>query len=199
MDFVGELPESEGYNAILVVTDRFTKMQRYIPAKITWTAIDVANAYINEIWKHFGLPKAITSDRGPQFASECWKEINRKLRIILRLSTAHHPQTDGLSERAIQTLKQYLQIFTHDQQDEWVRWLPMAEYAYNSTAAIHGYSPFRSLYGFDPRSVHLTNNSEVKSPAAEEWLDRMVAVHNQIHDTLKRINDRRSKLSTEKS
>ena len=75
----------------------------------------------------------------------------------------------------------------------------MVEYTYNSTAAIHGYSPFRSLYGFDPRSVHLTNDSEVKSPAAEEWLDCMVAVYNQIHDTLKRINDRRSKLSTEKS
>ena len=62
MDFVGELPESEGYNAILVITDQFTKMQRYIPVRTTWTAIDVANAYINEIWKHFGLPKAITSD-----------------------------------------------------------------------------------------------------------------------------------------
>ena len=95
-------------------------------------------------------------------------------------------------------LKQYLQIFTHDQQDEWVRWLPMAEYAYNSTAAIHGYSPFRLLYGFDPRTIYV-NNDEVRSPAAEEWLDCMVAVYNQIHDILKRINDRRSKLSMEKS
>ena len=55
------------------------------------------------------------------------------------------------------------------------------------------------LYGFDPRSAHINNDNDVKSPAAEEWLDRMIAVHNQIHDTLKRINDRRSKLFTEKS
>ena len=48
MDFVGELPESEGYNAILVITDRFTKVQHYIPASTSWTAADsdVANAYI---------------------------------------------------------------------------------------------------------------------------------------------------------
>ena len=108
MDFVGELPESEGYNAILVITDRFTKTQRYIPARTNWTSEDMANAYICHIWKHYGLPKHITSDRVPQFASAFWKEINKKLSIILCLSTAHHPQTDGLSERAIQTLKQYL-------------------------------------------------------------------------------------------
>ena len=51
MDFVGELPESEGFNAILVITDRFTEVQHYIPAKTTWTAADVANVYINEIWR----------------------------------------------------------------------------------------------------------------------------------------------------
>ena len=108
IDFVGELPESEGFNAILVVTDRFTKVQHYIPAKTTWTASDVATIYINEIWRLYGLPKHITSDRGPQFASKFLKEINKSLGINLRLSTAYHPQTDGLAERAVQTLKQYL-------------------------------------------------------------------------------------------
>ena len=49
MDFVGELPESEGFNAILVVIDRFTKVQHYIPAKTTWTVEDIANSYINDI------------------------------------------------------------------------------------------------------------------------------------------------------
>ena len=105
MDFVGELPESEGYNAILVITDRFTKMQYYIPALTTWTAKDVANAFICHIWRLYGLPAHITSDRGPQFISAFWREIHRKLDVRLRLSTAYHPQTDGLSERAVQTLK----------------------------------------------------------------------------------------------
>ena len=155
MDFVGELPESDSYNAILVITDRFTKMQHYIPAKTSWTSEDVANAYLCDIWKLHGLPKHITSDRGPQFASAFSRALNDKLCIGLRLSTAHHPQTDGLSERAIQTLKQYLRIFCHDRQNRWARWLPLAEFAYNSTSSTHGYSPFRSLYGFDPRTIHV--------------------------------------------
>ena len=111
MDFVGELPESEGFNAILVVIDQFIKVQHYIPAKTTWTAEDVADSYVNDIWKVYGLPRCITSDRGPQFASKFLKELNRKHNINLRLSTTYNPQTDGLSERAVQTLKQYLRIY----------------------------------------------------------------------------------------
>ena len=68
MEFVGELAESESFNAILVVTDRFTKLQHYFPAKTTCTAADVANAYINEIWHLHGLLRHITSVRGSQFA-----------------------------------------------------------------------------------------------------------------------------------
>ena len=65
MDFVGELQVSAGFHAILVVTDRCTKVQHYIPAKTTWTAEDVADAYINDIWKLYGLPRHITSERCP--------------------------------------------------------------------------------------------------------------------------------------
>ena len=76
MDFVGELPESEGFNAILIVRDRFTKVQHYLPAKTTRTAADVATAYINEIWRLHELPRNITCDRGTQFASKFCKELN---------------------------------------------------------------------------------------------------------------------------
>jgi len=200
MDFVGELPESEGFNAILVVTDRFTKVQHYIPAKTTWTTSDVAAVYITEIWRLYGLPKHITSDRGPQFASKFLKEINKSLGINLRLSTAYHPQTDGLAERAVQTLKQYLRIYCHDRQHRWRTWLPLAEFAYNTAAtSTHKYSPYRSLYGFDPHTIHLSDDHEFSSPAAEEWLDRMTTVHNQVHDTLKQINNKRSAIHLEKA
>ena len=189
MDFVGELPESEGFNAILVVTDRFTKVQYYIPAKTTWTAENVVDSYINDMWKLYGLPRHISSDRGPQFASKLLKELNRKLNINLPLSTAYHPQTDGLSERSVQTLKQYLRIYCHDRQNRWREWLPLAEFAYNTTATTtYKLYLYRSLYGFDPRTIHLENYYELSSPAAEEWLDRMTTVHNHIQDLLKQIN-----------
>jgi len=69
IDFVRELPESQGFKDKLVITDWFTKIQHYIPAKTTWTTEDVANIYITEIWRLYGLPTQFTSDRGPQFAS----------------------------------------------------------------------------------------------------------------------------------
>ena len=114
MDFVGELAESEAFNASLVVTDRFTKVQNYLAAKTTCTAADVANACINEIWPLYTLPRHITSDRGTQFAYTFFKEVNRKLNNNLRLATAYRPQTDALKERAVQILKQYLPIYCHD-------------------------------------------------------------------------------------
>ena len=198
MDFVAELPESEAFNAILVVPDRFTKEQRYHPAKTTCTAADVANAYITEIWRLHGLPHHITSDRGPQFAYNFYKELNRKLNINLRLSTVYHPQTDGLSEGAVQTLKHYLRIYCHDRQNRWRTWLLLAEFASNTTSTpTHGYSPYRSLDGFDPCTIHLDNDNELASRATEEWLDRVTTVHHQIHDTLKRINEKRSTIHIE--
>ena len=97
MDFIRELPESESFNAILVVIDQFTKVLYYISPKKNWTIEDIADSYINEIWKLYSLRRHITSDRNLQFASKFLKELNRKLNINLHLSTAYHPQTDGLS------------------------------------------------------------------------------------------------------
>ena len=183
MDFVGELSESEGFNAILVVMDRFTKVQHYIPAKTPWTAADVADSYIYDIWKLYCLPRHITSDCGPQFASKLLKELNRKLNINLCLSTAYHPQTDSLGERAVQTPKQYLCIYCHNRQNYGRICLPFAEFACNNIATTtNKLSRYRSLYGFDPGTIHLNNEYKLYSPAAENWLDRMTTAHDHIHD-----------------
>ena len=83
-----------------------------------------------------------------------------------------YPQTDGLSERAVQTLKQYLRIYCHDRQNRWRAWLSLAEFAYNTTSTTtHVYSPYRSMYGFAPRTIHLDDDYTLYSTAAEEWLD----------------------------
>ena len=110
----------------------------------------------------------ITWDQGPQFASKFLKEMNRKLNINLHLSTAYHPQTDGLSERAVQTIQQYLRIYCHDWQNRWQARLPLAEFAYNTTASTTDkLSSYKSHYGFDLRTIHLDNDCEYSSPAAE--------------------------------
>ena len=172
IDFVDKLPESKGFHAILVVRNRFTKVQPYLPAKTSRTAADGASEYINEIWQLHGLPIHITSDRGPQFASKFSKELNRKVHINLRLSTAYLPWTDGLCERAVQTLKQYLRFYCHDRQNHWRAWLPLSEFSYNITSTTtHNYSPHPKLYAFDPRTIHVYNENKLCSPAVEEWLN----------------------------
>ena len=200
MDFLAELPASQGFYAILVVTDRFTKVHPYLPAKTTWPAADVANAYINENWRLHGLPLHITPDHGAQFAYKFFKELNRNLNIKLCLSTAIHSQTDGLCKRAVQRLQQYIRIYCHDRQNHWRVLLPLAEFAYDTTSpTIYRSSPYRSLYGFDSCSIHCDNDFELSSPATEEWLDRMTTVYNQIHNTIEYINKKRSTMYIEKA
>ena len=141
------------------------------------------------MWKLYSLLRHITSDVGSQFASKLVKELNQKLNINLCLSTVYHRQTDALSEHAVQTLMQYLHIYYHDGENCWRAWLPVAGFAYNTTATMtHKLWPYRSLYGFDSWSIHLNDNYKLLSPTIEEWLNRITTVHNHIHNVYKRIN-----------
>ena len=119
MDLVGELPESEGFNTILVVIEQFTIVKHYIVAKTTYIAGDVADSYINNIWRLHSLPRHTTSDCGPQFSFKFRKDLNQKLNIKLRLYTVYHLHIDALSEQGVQTQKQYLHIWCQDRQNRW--------------------------------------------------------------------------------
>ena len=119
MDFVTGLPWSDGNDAIWVVVDRLTKMRHFVPCRTTTSAPDLANLFLHHVWKLHGLPNDIISDRGPQFASNFWRQLCSRLGISPRLSTAFHPETDGQTERANQTMEQYLRTFVSHQQDDW--------------------------------------------------------------------------------
>ena len=103
IDFIWDLLESEEFNTILVIINQFIKMQiyQYILVKITQISKDIANAYLYEVWKLFGLLTYITSDRGLQFGSTFIKALEKKLDIYIYLLTIYHLQTDGLSEYTI--------------------------------------------------------------------------------------------------
>jgi hypothetical protein len=100
MDFITHLPNSYGYNAILVIIDRLTKMKHFIHCKKTCNSEKVARLYVKYIWKLHGLPRTIVSDRGPQFVFEFWKHLIKRLGITALLSIAYHPETDGQTEIA---------------------------------------------------------------------------------------------------
>ena len=113
VDFVGPLPLSDGYNLIMVVVDRLTKMHHYIPctakeADRGTSAPSMARLFLNYVFRLHGLPETIVSDRGPQFISSFWEYLTKSLGIKHKLSTAYHPQTDSQTERANQDLENYL-------------------------------------------------------------------------------------------
>ena len=91
VDFIVELPESNGKDAIMVVVDSVTKWSHFVSTVTTLSAARTAQLYLHHIWKHHGLPKKVVSDRGPQFVAEFMKELYRLLRIKLSATTAYHP------------------------------------------------------------------------------------------------------------
>ena len=99
MDFITDLPASEGHTEIWVVIDRFTKMAHFIPLqKEKKKAPDLAKIFVKEIWRLHGVPKSIISDRDTRFTSDFWKEFLKILDIKPRMSTAYRPKTDGQTE-----------------------------------------------------------------------------------------------------
>lgn len=155
MDFIVGLPDSDGHDAIFVVVDRLTKERHYIPCTASddgTSAEATADMLVKEIFRLHGLPASIISDRGPQFVATVWKSFCKRLDIQAKLSTAFHPETDGQTERSNQDLERHLRTYCNYMQDDWAKWVPMAEFADNdSFSASTGVTPFYANKGFHPR------------------------------------------------
>ena len=156
VDFVRPLPTSHGFNMIMVVVDRLTKMRHYIPcmakeADSGTSAPAMARLFLDHIFRLHGLPDTIVSDHGSQFISAFWEHLMSSLDIKRKLSTTYHPQTDGQTEWANQDLANYLRRYVSWKQDDWARWLSVAECAANSSPpATTGISPFHTVYRYEP-------------------------------------------------
>ena len=189
MDFITELPVSEGCDQLWVIIDRFTKMAYFIPLTEK-TAADFAIIFAQEVWRHHGLPTDIVSDRDSQFTSDVWKEFLKILGIRSRMSTAFHPQMDGQTERLNQTIEAYLRAFVGKKQDDWMRLLPMAEFAYNnSTTTGNGMSPFYANYGFHPAAIDPVS-TEPLNPTSSVYAHWMSAVHDESRKGLEEAQER---------
>ena len=117
---------------ISVVCDRLSKITHFVATTEETSAEGLARLFQDNIWKLYGLPESVVSDRRPQFAAELTKELNQILGIETRLSIAFHPQTDGQTERMNQELEQYLRFFVEQRQKDWLEWLASAEFAVNN-------------------------------------------------------------------
>ena len=119
VDTIRELPESKGYNAILVVVDRLSKCIHAMPTVTTVDSAGVAHLFLEHVWRHHGLLEAVISDRGSAFISNFLRELAALLDIHLTPPTAYHPQTDRQTEQVNQEIKAYLQVFVSHCQDDW--------------------------------------------------------------------------------
>ncbi|KAJ3684806.1 hypothetical protein LUZ61_013970 [Rhynchospora tenuis] len=151
MDFITGLPNSQGKEVLMVVVDRLTKYSHFLPLSHPYSTASVAQVFLDNIYKLHGLPTSIISDRDPIFTSQFWKELMTKLGVQLNLSTSYHPQTDGQVEGVNQCVEAYLRSMVFQQQKKWVKWVPLAEYWYNTNFhSSLNTTPFKALYGYDP-------------------------------------------------
>ncbi|GKB06677.1 putative reverse transcriptase domain-containing protein [Tanacetum coccineum] len=163
MDFVTKLPKtSQGYDTIWVIVDRLTKSAIFMPMRETDPMDKLARMYLKEVVTKHGIPVSIICDRDPRFASNFWKSLQKALGTSLDMSTAYHPQTDGQSERTIQTLEDMLRACVG-----WVKHLSLVEFSYNNSyhASIKA-APFEALYG-----IKMTFRLFIKQrmQAARDW------------------------------
>jgi len=178
MDFITDLPKSDGYDTILVVIDRLTKMSHFSPCSKDLDVRQFAKLFMKGIVRLHGLPHDIITDRGTLFTSDLWKETTGKLGIERGLSTAFHPQTDGQTERINGILEQYLRADINYQQADWCGYLPLAEFAYNN-----GYqetiknTPCFANYGIHPEYGMIGHLIRGKQTKPEEM--------TQLHESLR--------------
>ncbi|GJX10170.1 putative reverse transcriptase domain-containing protein [Tanacetum coccineum] len=134
MDFITKLPKTAaGYDSIWVIVDRLTKSAHFLPMKETDSTEKLTRLYMKEIVARHGIPVSIISDRDSHFTSRVWQSLHKALGTQLDLSTAYHPQTDGQSERTIQTLEDMLRACVIDFRNGWDRHLPLVEFSYNNS------------------------------------------------------------------
>src|SRR5882672_3158322 len=183
MDFIEGLPLSQGHDTILVVVCRLTKMALFIPTFRDIDAEDLAHILLSQVFAKHGTPTDIVSDRGKHFILRFWRSLCQLLSIKANLSMAYHTETDRQTEWDNQILEQYLWIYINYQQDDWVDFLPLSEFAYNNMShSATMVTPFFANKGFHPKlEVSLES---VVSDAAHSVASDLKELHQYLCDQI---------------
>jgi hypothetical protein len=181
MDLITGLPKSSNHAILTIVDHRCSQGAIFLPCSTTITGASIAQLYLEHIFQWFRLPQKIISNWDPWFTSYFAKGLTQGLRIDQNLSTAFHPQTDGLSERTNQWIKQYLRLITTNQ-NKWSKWLPMATAVHNNCRnSTTGFTPNELLIGWEP-PLSTQQQTQSKNQTAEEylsniWWNCLLAIH----------------------
>ncbi|KAK3553679.1 hypothetical protein QTP70_006886 [Hemibagrus guttatus] len=186
VDFLIDLPDSGGFTTVMVVVDRFSKGCKLIPLKGSPTAMQTAEAMFQHVFRNFGLPEDIASDRGPQFTSRVWGSLYAQLGIGVSLSSGYHPQSNGQAERLNQEIGRFLRSYCSREQQRWSEFLPWVEYAQNFlTHSSTSLTPFQCVLGYQP-PLFPWSGEPSNVPAVEEWSRLSQEVWERAHVCLQR-------------
>jgi len=126
----------------------------------------VAHVFFAEVVRLHGILTSIVSDRDLMFTSAFWKALFAASSSKLLMSSAFRPQTDDQTEAVNKAIGMYLRCLTGDRPRQWVRWLPWAEYVYNTAyQTTLKATPFRIVYGRDPPTIYLYEPGETRVAA----------------------------------
>lgn len=190
MDFITELPESNGYDTVLVVVDKLTKYASFILTKSTAGEIETADLIFKHIVSEYGLPEQFITDRDARWTGEFWKSVCKSLGIKRNLTTAHHPQADGQTEIMNQNLEIALRAYVGNDRDDWSEYLDALKLAYNTSKhSSTKFAPAYLLRGYQPRTG-LNLNAPLDADILDrgdkeaEWLEKFDANLEQAKNSL---------------
>ena len=198
VDFITPLPYctryGRKYQHIMVVVDRLSKKKKFIPLD-SLEVEAVVQAFVEWIWREEGYPKTVVSDRGTQFTSHFWRRLCTRIGTKPKMSTSFHPETDGQTESANAALKQYLRAYVNYDQDNWVDFLPIAEFEANSDRNdSSGLAPFLATKGYLPRSglepptpwdKEATAPARTELRAADGFIEKIEGIRTHLREQLK--------------
>ena len=189
MDLITDLPRSVAmdtlsYDSICTFTCMLTKQAIFVKTVKTVTSQQLAHLFLEYVFSKHGLPDVLVSDRDPRFTSGFWSTLFEALDTKQNLSSSYHPETDGQSERTNRHLEQILRAFVNPLHDDWAKWLPMAEFSFNSSLhASIKVTPFEANLGFIPKAP-----ADVAFPVptteANSYLDTLKLVQSVIKQEL---------------
>ena len=151
MDFIPELPSSSGFDNILVIVDKLTKYTIFIPTTVSVTEVETAEFFFYHIISKFGIPQQVITDRDARWKGEFWKEICKRMGMVISLTMAYHPQADGQTEVLNQSLEISLCAYISLGKNDWVNYLDALALSYNTTPhTATGFAPVYLLRGYIP-------------------------------------------------
>jgi len=172
LDLITGLPPNGPHDSVLTIVDHgCSRAATFLPCATTITGPGVAQLYFDNVYRWFGLPSKIISDRDPRFMSHFGRALANKIGAKQNLSTAFHPQTDGLSERKNQWIEQYLRLIANVQQEDWSQWLTVASAVHNDHVnATLGVALSEVLLGYRP-TLHPDQNIPSNNQTTEQHME----------------------------